>query len=66
MSQQNATLLPKEEVVHVRQEEDSNKASQGFTTAKRLWQKEVWWKDVKQAYSQSHVDKKARHDALLE
>jgi len=61
MSQQNATLLPKKKVLFVCQEENPNKTCQGFTTAKKLWQKEVWWKAHEEADPQHDLNKKEGH-----
>lgn len=67
MSQQNATLLPKKKVLFVCQEEVPNKTRQGFTTAKALWQKEVWWKENdNKADPQPDRQKEARHDASVD
>jgi len=37
-----------------------------FTTAKKLWQKEVWWKAYEEANPQHDVNKKKGHDAQLD
>jgi len=61
MSQSNGRkvsyALPK--VVQPQEAEPSANPEATFTTAKKLWQKEVWWKTHEQQKDpQSHVDQK--------
>jgi len=70
MSQQNGRpkvsfTLPSEVQRGVQGEETNPQAV--FTTAKKLWQKEVWWKENDQkADHRRYIDKEAGHDATVE